>query len=129
MFSKIKILNKQNRYGMAGKHNFEKLDLRYGKIVEVTNSVLLGDAAYTLTIDFGSVIGRKKTTLRITKAFAASELRDKYVIGIVNFAAEKTKDMHEIDVWLLGAPNDVEDEVFVTTEAYVPLGEKVYLIE
>jgi tRNA-binding protein len=128
MFSKRRIFHKDKRYSMAIKDYFEKLDIRMGKITEVIDTTLGDKAAYKLTINFGEAIGNRQTILKITENYSSAQLLNKYVVCVVNFPPENIQDQN-VDVFLLGMPDDIDREIFLTSESHIPEGEKVYLIE
>ena len=64
--------------------DFNKVDLRIGTIVEVTDFPKAHNPAYQLTIDFG-VLGIKKSSAQITDLYTKKDLLHKQIIAIVNF--------------------------------------------
>lgn len=65
--------------------DFEKVDIRVGKIVEVLDFPEARKPAYKLTIDFGSEIGVKKSSAQIVHHYTKDELLNRLVMGVVNF--------------------------------------------
>ncbi len=70
---------------MINYSDFEKVDIRVGKIIEVSDFPEARKPAYKLTIDFGQEIGIKKSSGQFTKYYKKSELLGKLVLGVVNF--------------------------------------------
>lgn len=66
-------------------NEFEKVELRVGTIIEVTNFPEAKISAYKITVDFGKEIGIKKSSARITDLYTKEELLNKKIIGVVNF--------------------------------------------
>lgn len=64
---------------------FEKVELRVGTIIDVQDFPEAKIPAYKLTVDFGSNIGIKKSSARITELYNKKELLNKQIIGVVNF--------------------------------------------
>jgi tRNA-binding protein len=70
---------------MATIEDFQKLDIRVGKIMEVDDFPEAKKPAYKLAIDFGSEVGIKKTSVQIVDLYKKEELIGKLVLGVVNF--------------------------------------------
>jgi tRNA-binding protein len=65
--------------------DFEKVDIRVGKIVEVSDFPEARKPAYKLKIDFGSVIGVKNSSVQAVGAHTKEELEGSLVCCVVNF--------------------------------------------
>jgi tRNA-binding protein len=70
---------------MSTYDNFQTLDIRVGKVIAVDDFPEARKPAYKLTIDFGSEIGEKKSSVQIVKHYKKEELIGKKVLGVVNF--------------------------------------------
>lgn len=64
---------------------FERVELRVGKIVEVEDLPAARKPAYVITADFGPGIGRKRSSARITDLYTKAELLGRQIVGVVNF--------------------------------------------
>jgi len=69
--------------------DFEKLELRVGKILKVYDFPEAKKPAYILEVDFGSKIGIKKSSAQITDLYSKDDLTGKLVIGVTNFPAKQ----------------------------------------
>lgn len=69
--------------------DFERVELRSGTIIEVEEFPEANHPAYKLHIDFGDVIGIKKSSAQITDLYDKNELLDKQVIAVVNFPSKQ----------------------------------------
>ena len=69
--------------------DFEKIDLRAGKVVRVEDFYEAKKPAYKVWVDFGPDIGIKQSSAQITTLYAKDELVGKTVIGVVNFAPKQ----------------------------------------
>jgi len=74
---------------MATIEDFNKLDIRLGKISRVDDFPEARKPAYKLTIDFGAEIGMKTSSAQITHLYNKDELVGKLVLGVVNFPVRK----------------------------------------
>jgi tRNA-binding protein len=67
---------------------FAALDLRVGCVVEVTPFPEARQPAWKLTVDFGPVLGHRRTSAKITN-YAAEELVGRQVVGAVNLGRKR----------------------------------------
>lgn len=103
--------------------HFEALNIRAGKIIDVTEAQTK-KPTYKMTIDFGDEVG-VKTSCGAYKNYSKEELIGKQVIGIVNF--EPRKMGPEIsEVLVLGIANENGDTVYLTPQSTVPIGGIVF---
>lgn len=65
--------------------DFVKLDIRVGRILEAKDFEKAKKSAYQLQVDFGDVIGIKKSSAQITEQYTPEELVGKLVLAVVNF--------------------------------------------
>lgn len=98
---------------MATIDDFQKLDIRVGKILTVEDFPEAKKPAYKLTIDFGPEIGVKKFSVQIVALYTKEELVGKMVLGFVNFPPRKIGPF-ESEVLTLGVP-DGEGRVILIT--------------
>ena len=70
--------------GSIGWEDFAKVDVRVGRIVEVSDFREARRPAWKLRIDFGPEIGVKTSSAQITN-YGAEELLDRLVLAVVNF--------------------------------------------
>ena len=68
---------------MATIEDFEKLDIRVGKIIKVEDFPEAIKPLYKLTIDFGKDVGVKKSAAGVIH-YKKSELLGKLILGVVN---------------------------------------------
>lgn len=103
--------------------DFEKVVMRVGTIVNVTDFPEARKPAYQLTIDFGTEIGIKKSSAQITKRYTKEDLVGKQIIAVVNFPKKQIgKFMSECLV--LGSVNN-DDIVLLTSDLKVENGLRI----
>lgn len=105
--------------------DFEKVDIRVGKIVEVLDFPQARKPAYKLTIDFGPEIGLKKSSAQITKHYTKERLVGMQVIGVVNFSPKQIGPFISESL-TLGLPDENGDVVLLSPTKEVPLGGKMF---
>ena len=98
---------------MATIEDFEKIDIRVGKIVDVQDFPEAKKPAYKLRIDFGPEVGMKNSSVQIVARYTKEELVGKLVMGVVNFPPRKIGPF-ESEVLTLGVP-DSEGKVILMT--------------
>ena len=74
---------------MATIEDFQKLDIRVGKVIAVDDFPEAKKPAYKLTIDFGAEIGIKKSSVQIVDYYKKEELIGKLVLCVVNFPSRQ----------------------------------------
>ncbi len=65
--------------------NFQKVEIRAGKVLEVSEFPEARNPAYKLKIDFGPEVGIKRSSAQITFAHTKEDLIGKMVLCVVNF--------------------------------------------
>ncbi|HXK39933.1 MAG TPA: tRNA-binding protein [Candidatus Paceibacterota bacterium] len=71
---------------MISYEDFEKVDIRIGRITAAEDFPEARKPAIKLTIDFGPEIGIKRSSAQLIGAYQPSELVWKLGMGVVNFA-------------------------------------------
>ena len=105
---------------MATIDNFQKLDIRVGKIIEATDFPEAKKPAYKLKIDFGAEIGVKNSSVQIVALYSKEELVGKLVLGVVNFPPRKIGPF-ESEVLTLGVPDRDGNVILITSDKTDPI--------
>jgi len=100
---------------MATIEDFEKLDIRVGKIIEVNDFPEAKKPAYKLRIDFGPEIGIKNSSVQIVALYIKDELINKLVLGVVNFPPRQIGPF-ESEVLTLGVPDENGKVILITPD-------------
>ncbi len=69
---------------MISYSDFEKVDIRVGTVIEAKLNQKSNKPSLYLVIDFGNVIGKKKSSAQLTKHYLPDELIDKQVAAVIN---------------------------------------------
>ncbi|MDF0487816.1 tRNA-binding protein [Sphingomonas sp. H39-1-10] len=110
---------------VIGFDDFLKVDIRVGTIVEALPFPEARKPAFKLVIDFGPVIGLKKSSAQITEHYTLADLPGQQVAAVVNFPPRQIgKVMSE--VLTLGFPDAEGKVVLVTPSAGVPNGGRLF---
>lgn len=106
-------------------NDFLKVDIRIGTIVKVEDFPEARKPAWKLWIDFGSVIGVKKSSAQIKTHYAQDELINRKVAAVVNFPPRQIgKFMSE--VLTVGFPDEKGEVVLFQPDQDVPNGARLF---
>jgi tRNA-binding protein len=104
--------------------DFEKLEIRVGKIIQAKDFPKARKPAYKLWIDFGD-FGVKKSSAQITKLYQLEDLVNKSILAITNFPPRQIADFMS-EVLVLGVVLDDGEVVLIQPDRDVVLGKKVF---
>jgi tRNA-binding protein len=108
-----------------GFDDFLKVDIRVGTIVEALPFPEARKPAFKLMIDFGPVIGVKRSSAQITEHYTLEDLPGRQVAAVVNFPPRQIgKVMSE--VLTLGFPDAEGKVVLVVPSVGVPNGGRLF---
>lgn len=85
--------------------DFEKVDIRVGKIIEVEDFPRAKNPSYKLTIDFGPEIGTKRSAGQYKNDYTPEQLLGRHCIAVVNLAPRNIAGFMS-EVLVLGVPKD-----------------------
>ncbi|MEW6610663.1 MAG: tRNA-binding protein [Patescibacteria group bacterium] len=106
-------------------NDFQKIDIRVGRIINVEDFPEARKPAYKLTIDFGPEIGIKKSSVQIVANYKKEGLKGKLVLGVVNFPPRQIGPFVS-EVLILGLPDAQDNVVLIVPDRNVPLGGRLY---
>ncbi len=103
--------------------DFEKVDIRSGTIVEVTDFPKAKKPAYQLSIDFG-VLGVKQSSAQITHHYSKEELKGKQVIAVVNFPPKQIANFFS-ECLVLGVYDENNQVILLRPDKPVANGQRI----
>ncbi|MFA5965045.1 MAG: tRNA-binding protein [Sphingomonas sp.] len=108
-----------------GFDDFLAVDIRVGTILTATPFPEARKPAFRLTIDFGPVIGVKRSSAQITEHYRVEDLPGMQVAAVVNFPPRQIGPMMS-EVLTLGFPDAEGKVVLVTPSVAVPNGGRLF---
>jgi tRNA-binding protein len=104
--------------------DFEKVELRVGRILSADVFEKARKPAYVLHVDFGDAIGIKKSSAQITALYSLDDLVGKLVVAVVNFPKKQIGPLMS-ECLVTGFHDANGDVVLCVPDRPVPLGEKL----
>jgi len=103
---------------------FEKVDMRVGTILSVTNFEKARKPAWILSIDFGKEIGVLKSSAQLKELYQEDNLVGKQIIAIVNFPDKQIATIKS-QCLVLAVVGDDQGTVLLQLERKVENGLKI----
>ena len=110
---------------MINYSDFEKVDIRVGTVLEAKINKKSNQPSIYLVIDFGNVIGQKKTSAQLTKNYIPKDLIGKQVAAVINFPAKQIGKMIS-EVLVLGFPDKNNEPILVMPSSKILNGGKLF---
>ncbi|HEX5652938.1 MAG TPA: tRNA-binding protein [Chitinophagaceae bacterium] len=104
--------------------DFEKVDIRVGTVLEVSDFPEARKPAYKMKVDFGEPIGIRQSSAQITIHYQKEELLKRQVIAVVNFPVKKIAGFSS-ECLVLGIYDENKDVVLLQPERPVKNGMKI----
>jgi tRNA-binding protein len=105
--------------------DFDKVDIRVGRIVRAEAFPEARKPAYKLTIDFGPEIGARSSSAQLTRHYTRQELEGRLVLAVVNFPPRKIGPFMS-QVLTLGVPDPEGGVVLIVPDKDVPIGGRMF---
>ncbi|BAY40287.1 export-related chaperone CsaA [Nostoc sp. NIES-2111] len=103
--------------------DFEKVEIRVGKVIKAEVFTKARKPAYKLWIDFGD-LGMKKSSAQITNFYQPDEIINKLVLAVTNFPPRQIADFMS-EVLVLGVVLDDGEVALIQPDRDVPLGKRI----
>ncbi len=105
--------------------DFEKVDVRVGRITRAERFPEARKPAYKLWIDFGDAIGTRASSAQITEHYRPEELTGRLVVAVVNFPPRQIGPFRS-EVLTLGVADATGAVVLLAPDKDVPLGSRMF---
>jgi tRNA-binding protein len=104
--------------------DFDKVEMRVGRIARVEAFSKARKPAYKLWIDFGE-LGIKQSSAQLTTLYQPEALIGKQVIAVTNFPPKQIADFKS-EVLVLGVPDQEGRVTLLSPDHEAPLGGRVF---
>jgi len=108
---------------MATFDDFQKIDIRVGKIIEVKDFPEARNPSFKLKVDFGR-LGIKVTSAQLTKLYTKADLLHRQIIAVVNFPPKRIAGFKS-EILILGVMKEEGEVILLQPDREVPLGYKI----
>ena len=119
-------MSKEIKETVSKEETFDKLEIRVGRVVGVEVEPAAPKKSYKITADFGK-FGRKTTVARLTQ-HTEEELKDKLIVGVLNFGSRTVGET--VSEFLLLGPQFPKAESgeasFLTATVGAKIGGKIF---
>lgn len=105
--------------------DFERVDIRVGRVLAAEPLAGARKPAYKLRIDFGAALGVRESSAQLTVHYTAQELVGRLVLAVVNFPPRRIAGFKS-QVLTLGVPDANGAVVLLAPERDVPLGARMF---
>lgn len=109
---------------MATIEEFNAIDMRIGTVVEALPFPEARKPALQLLIDFGSEIGRRRSSAQLTKRYTPADLVGRQVVAVVNFPPRRIAGFAS-EVLVLGAMPTADDVILLAPDQPAPNGSRI----
>jgi tRNA-binding protein len=104
--------------------DFEKVELRVGRVISAAPFPEARTPAYVLHVDFGEEIGTRKSSAQITDLYETEALVGKLVVAVVNFPKKQIGPLMS-ECLVTGFHNEQGQVALCVPDETVPLGSKL----
>lgn len=106
-------------------NDFNKVELRVGRIIRAEVFAEARKPAYILHVDFGTEIGVRTSSAQLTALYTPEDLVGRLVVGVVNFPKKQIGPLMS-ECLVTGFANEQGEVVLCVPEREVPLGAKLF---
>ncbi|MFL9832085.1 tRNA-binding protein [Flavobacterium sp. ARAG 55.4] len=103
---------------------FEKVAMHVGTIIAVNDFPEARKPALQLIVDFGKIIGIRKTSAQITKRYTKEQLLNRQIVAVINFPKKQIGKFRS-ECLVLGAVGNEGDVVLLAPDFPVENGLRI----
>jgi tRNA-binding protein len=104
--------------------DFEKVEIRVGRILSAEPFPEARKPAYKLTIDFGE-LGTRRSSAQITRRYSLDDLPGRLVMAVVNFPKKQIGPFMS-ECLTLGFADEEGEVVLAVPDQAIPLGQRLF---
>lgn len=112
-------------FNMADFSDFQKVDIRVGKILSVEDFPEARKPLYKITVDFGSEIGIKQSAVGATQLYTKEELQGRPILGLVNMPPKQIGPFTS-EFLTLGVSDEEGRCILIAPDKKAPLGARMF---
>lgn len=105
--------------------DFDKIDIRVGRVVKVEDFPEARKPLYKVTADFGPEIGTKQSAVGATHLYKKEDLEGRLVLGLINMPAKRIGPFQS-EFLTLGVSDSENRCILVVPDSDAPLGAKLF---
>ena len=109
---------------MATIEDFDRIDMRVGRITRVDDFPEARKPAWQLSVDFGPELGELRSSAQIAH-YPREELEGRLVVAVVNFPPRQIGPVRS-EILVLGVPDGEGRVTLLRPDGDVPLGGRVF---
>jgi tRNA-binding protein len=110
---------------VIGWEDFEKVEVKVGRVVAAEPFPEARKPSIKLTVDFGPGVGEKRTSAQLTAHYDPETLVGKQVVAVVNFPPKRIAGFKS-EVLVLGVPDENGEVVLLSPDMEVPEGGRMF---
>lgn len=105
--------------------DFEKVEVRAGRVVAAEPFPEARRPAIKLTVDFGPEVGTRRTSAQLTAHYEPEALLGRQVVAVVNFPPKRIAGFKS-EVLVLGVPDENGEVVLLSPDLEIPEGGRMF---
>ena len=106
-------------------NDFLKVEIFVGTVIAAIKNNDLKKPSIILTIDFGKIIGLKKSSAQLQANYNCENLINKQIIAVINFPPKQIGNLMS-EVLVLGLEDNNKEPILISPEFRVQNGNRLY---